>query len=406
MKLRPYQQELAFKCAGKLGEHKICYLAMEVRTGKTLTSLAAAELIGASNVLFLTKKKAIKSIESDYNNFGFEFNLKVINNESMHKVSGDFDLLISDEHHRNAAYPKPNQSTKFIKEHWGRLPMIFLSGTPFPESYSQVFHSYWVSDHSPFSHTNFYKWVKDYVNVKQIRKAGGMLSNDYSDADWEKIRPQIEHTLLTFTQKEAGFTSDVVEHFIPVEMKSSTYRIMRLLKRDKVVQGKGGVILADTDIKLMQKCHQISSGTCKLEGGEGVILDDTKARQIKKIFNGKKIGIFYKFKAEWDCIKQVFGDDVTNNLEEFNETDKSIALQIVSGREGISLKEADCIVYFNIDFSAVSYWQSRDRLTTMDRLVNDVYWVFSTEGIESKVYKAVSAKKDFTLSLFRRDINN
>jgi hypothetical protein len=71
----------------------------------------------------------------------------------------------------------------------------------------------------------------------------------------------------------------------------------------------------------------------------------------------------------------------------------NIALQIVSGREGISLKNADYLVYYNIDFSATSYWQSKDRMTTKDRLNNNVYWIFAKDGIEYDIYKAVTKKK-------------
>ena len=89
-------------------------------------------------------------------------------------------------------------------------------------------------------------------------------------------------------------------------------------------------------------------------------------------------------------------------MEEFNKTDKCIALQIVSGREGISLKKAQALVYYNIDFSATSYWQSRDRMTTKDRLYNDVYWIFSKGGIEKQIYKAVTKKKDYTINHFKK----
>ena len=129
----------------------------------------------------------------------------------------------------------------------------------------------------------------------------------------------------------------------------------------------------------------------------------TKAEFIKKHFKDKKIGIFYKFKEELNAIKEVFGKDICQDLECFNTTDKNIALQIVSGREGISLKEADCLVYYNIDFSATSYWQSRDRMTTKDRLKNNIYWIFSKGGIEKDIYKAVIKKKDYTLKHFKRD---
>ena len=105
------------------------------------------------------------------------------------------------------------------------------------------------------------------------------------------------------------------------------------------------------------------------------------------------------------ALQEVFGDQLTTDLEEFDSTDKNIALQIVSGREGISLRNAHHIVYYNIDFSATSYWQSRDRMTTKDRLYNKIYWVFSQGGIEDKIYAAVNKKKDYTLQHFRNDFN-
>ena len=106
-----------------------------------------------------------------------------------------------------------------------------------------------------------------------------------------------------------------------------------------------------------------------------------------------------------NALKKVFGaENLTTELEEFDNTEKSIALQIVSGREGISLRKAEALVYYNIDFSATSYWQSRDRMTTKDRLDSDVYWIFAEGGIEDKIYKAVSNKKDYTLNHFKRDI--
>jgi len=154
----------------------------------------------------------------------------------------------------------------------------------------------------------------------------------------------------------------------------------------------------------MSKLHQIYSGTIKFESGKSMVLDHTKAEFIRDRFKGQKIGIFYKFKEELTALKDTFGKELlTTELEEFQDTDKSIALQIVSGREGISLRQADALVYYNIDFSATSYWQSRDRMTTKDRLKSDVYWVFSDGGIEDDIYKAVSKKKTYTVNYFKKE---
>jgi archaellin len=104
-------------------------------------------------------------------------------------------------------------------------------------------------------------------------------------------------------------------------------------------------------------------------------------------------------------LKKVYGDRLTTDIDEFNTSDKCIALQIVSGREGINLSNAKYLLYLNIDFSAVSYWQSRDRLTTMERQSNQVFWIFSKGGIESRIYKAVKNKKDYTLKAFKNESN-
>jgi hypothetical protein len=175
------------------------------------------------------------------------------------------------------------------------------------------------------------------------------------------------------------------------------------LKNDLVIQGKEEEVLADTPTKLLTKLHQLYSGTIKFESGNSKVIDYSKAEFIYKKFFGQKIGIFYKFKEEYNALKYIYGDLLTTDLSEFDNSDKCIALQIVSGREGISLKNAEYLVYYNIDFSAVSYWQSRDRLTTMNRLSNDVFWIFSENGIEDKIYKAVLNKKDYTTKIFMND---
>jgi hypothetical protein len=405
MKLRDYQVEISSDAAVILKSKGIVYLSMQVRTGKTITSLETAKKFGAKDVLFLTKKKAISSIESDYISMGYDnhFNLHVINDESMHKINLKFDLVIHDEHHRFGGFPKPGKYTKMFKKMYGRLPHVYLSGTPSPESYSQLYHQFWVSDRSPFKESSFYKWANEYVRVRQVRLSHGTV-NDYSDADQEKVMSVIREYMITYTQEQAGFVSEISEHVLRVKMKDSTIAMCNKLKRDLVLEGKDQVILADTSVKLMQKLHQMYSGTVKFESGDSMVIDTSKAEFIRDRFSNNKIGIFYKFKEEYNALCQVFdAKNLTNDIDEFNETSKNIALQIVSGREGISLRNADYIVFYNIDFSATSYWQARDRMTTMDRKFNDIYWVFSEGGIEDQIYKSVINKKSYTLSHFKKD---
>jgi len=404
MKLRDYQIKISAQAAEVLEHKKIVYLAMEVRTGKTLTALNTAKLFGAKKVLFLTKKKAISSIQWDYDNFGFTFDLTVINDESLHLVTDIYDLIIHDEHHRFGAFPKPNKVAQLFKKRYSKLPMIFLSGTPTPESHSQWFHQFWISDYSPFKqYTNFYKWAVDYVDVKE-KRLGYAVIKDYSQAKEQLIRRMTQHYIITFTQAQAGFTTSVNEMILECEMQPITNLIINKLKKNLVVKNTDGqVILGDTGVKLMGKIHQLSSGTCKFEDGTSKVIDYSKAKFTLEKFKGVKIAIFYVFKEEYNALKSVYGDNLTNDVEEFDNSDKNIALQIVSGREGISLKNAKYLVYYNIAFSATSYWQSRDRLTTMQRQSNEVFWIFSKEGIELDIYKTVLKKKDYTLKIFKEN---
>jgi hypothetical protein len=312
---------------------------------------------------------------------------------------------VHDESHRFGSFPKPSLGAKQFKYRYSSIPLILLSGTPTPESFSQMYHQFWVSYRSPFlGYTNFYRWADDYVKKFQ-RTINGFAVNDYSSGIELKIMSAVAPYMITFTQNQAGFSTEIEEEVLYVDMTEKTKMIVKKLERDLVVEGKDEVILADTPVKLMQKLHQLWSGTVKFESGNSMTIDTTKAEFIKTRWHDKKIGVFYKFKEELNALIQVFGaENLTTDLSVFESTDKNIALQIVSGREGISLKQADCLVYYNIDFSATSYWQSKDRMTTKDRLDNDVYWIFTKGGIENDIYKTVIKKKDYTINHFKKTL--
>lgn len=410
IQLRPYQKEIVDKTCKLLREApRFAYLSMEVRTGKTLTALSALDCAGGvASVLFVTKKKAIGGIQKDYNAMAPSYKCDFINYESLHKVVDVYyDAIVFDEAHGMGAFPKPSlraREARRLVQHCDPY-VIFLSGTPSPESYSQMYHQMWILGYrSPFSEPTFYKWAHSYVKIWE-RMINGFRVHDYSNGIQEKIMEAIKPYMISYTQSEAGFTSKVNENVLMVRMSDTTYKIADKLKRDLLFEGKDDVILADTPVKLMQKLHQIYSGTVILESGKSVVLDKTKAEFIKERFAGKRIAVFYKFQEELKCLLSVFQEDITTDLGKFHAGEcNNFAIQIVTGREGISLKEADFLVYYNIDFSATSYWQSRDRLTTMDRLENNVYWIFAEGGIEEKIYKIVQQKRPYTLQHFKKDL--
>jgi len=287
MELRKYQTRISEDAAHILERKKIVCLFLEVRVGKSLTALQTCHLSNIKKVLFITKIKAFSSIQKDYDSMNYSFNLTIINRESLHKIeSNDFDIVIIDEVHGYSSYPKPSVFAKEIKLRFGDLPMIMLSGTPTPESYSQYYHIFWLSNNSPFKeYSNFYKWANEYVNIK-LRYLGYAQVKDYSDARKKDFWHLIRYYILTFTQAEAGFTTTVNEMVLECEMKPITYLIINKLLKNLVVKSRDGkFILGDTGVKLQQKTHQLFSGTIKFEDGTTRVIDTSKAEFIKvKVF--------------------------------------------------------------------------------------------------------------------------
>ena len=173
IKFRDYQNEIIKDGTSLLKKNKFLYLAMEVRTGKTLTSLGILDKVECKNVLFITKKKAISSIEGDYNMLKPSYNIVVINYESLHNVDNSvrFDAIVCDEAHSMGAFPKPSLRAKQVKDMIlkNKDPyVILLSGTPTPESYGQMYHQVYGIKNNPFSsYKNFYRFCDTYVNVTE-----------------------------------------------------------------------------------------------------------------------------------------------------------------------------------------------------------------------------------------------
>lgn len=406
-KLAPHQLKFSKLVNEVLRKYSICYLAGEVRSQKTGTALNACKLFGANNVLIITKKKAISSIESDYKNFGFTYQLLVINYESLHKLPKEYkpDLIIYDEAHSLGAFPKPSNRTKLCKKLFFNTPCILMSGTPAVESYSQLYHQFYVSAFSPFNkYTNFYKWANVFVDKKQMKLPTHTVT-DYSGAKVQQINTILKSYFVKMTQADAGFESKVTEHIINIPTPSSLKSAAKQLLKDKVLEGNTGFIFGDAPAKLQSKVHQLINGHCIIEKNDlstfTKVFSAYKADYIKERFKGVKIAVMYYYQAELDILKKVFGNNITTELEEFNTTTKNFALQ-QSSTEGMNVSKADAIVYYNLGFSGKNYLQSRDRLTVKGRNNNNVYYICEDFGMTEEILKTVQDKKDFNTKLFNR----
>lgn len=402
--LHPHQRKAAENIEAILRTHKIAYLAGAVRTGKTLTALSVIKSVGYATALIVTKKKAIASIEADRDAMGLTDIVTVTNFEQLPKHAGkSYGLLIVDEAHGVGSYPKPSKRFKDLQS-IHRSAVLLMSGTPSPESYSQLFFQYRLGAYPWGRYKSFYQWAGDYVNIRQKYVGTGQKVNDYSDANKDKIMRDIGPLVVTMSQQDAGFRTEIVEHMHMVMMKPRTYRLAERIMKDGVIGSpRCRAVVADTGAKAASKVQQIYGGAVITERHGAVCFDDSKARYVGEKFSGTKHAILYKFAAEGDMLKKQYGPFWTDSPEVFNAEPSMVYIgQVQASREGVNLSSAEHLVFVGIDFAALSYLQGIARASYIGRTkANNVHWIFAHGGMEPKVYRTVRAKEDFTISHFK-----
>jgi len=441
MQLRDYQLKVLEQAKPIIDRYNLVYLALDTRLGKTFISLFLASEYGV-NVLFITRKKVLKSIEKDYKLSGLNLNLKIVSMDSLHLITQSeimaVDVIIIDEAHNFGMYPKPSLRTLNLRKITEGKKCILLSATPCPESWSQIFHQLWGCNFKDLfitGYKNFYGWAREYVKMidveyvfydnegnKQIvvkrefpkkHVNTGFATNDYSIALMDKIKPKIDPYLISMTQSEAGFAfTEFDEQIINCEMPEGLRGLYDKLLKDQYVKltikGIEYEIIADTSAMLMSKLHQLCGGSVINSNGDVIKLSYYKMNKLDKILEtNKKVAVFYKFIGEYELIQSYAdykGIPITTDWQEFNAMESGIFLsQFLSGREGINLETANCLVFYNIDHAYLSYYQTKNRIQKIDREHRPkLIWLFTKDGLEQRIYKSVCKKKNYTTKMFER----
>ena len=370
-----------------------------------MVALSVVRNMALEKVLVITKKKAIPSIVSDIRKMNLEKVVSVTNFEMLKKVRGSsWNMIIVDEAHSVGAFPKPSQRyLNILKLRYNSI--ILMSGTPSPESFSQLYHQWSLTPFLWSNYQNFYRWASDYVDVKEKRVGTGIVIKDYSDARQSRILKDIEPYTVQMTQKEAGFTQEVEEEVHMVKMSRRTYRLaLRIIKDGVIGRPTRRSVVADSGSKVLSKLRQIYNGHVITERHGAIVFDKSKVKYIRDNFSGR-IAILYCFIAEGKMLREYFGDRATDDPDVFNAVSDSVFIgQVKSCREGVNLSSADHLIFLGIDYSALSYLQGRERASFLGRdRKNKIHYIFAEKGIEPKVYDVVKLKESYTIKHYRND---
>lgn len=394
-----YQVKLANEAYNILREHMLVYLACEERTGKTLAALCCAELCAPSDVLnicIVTKKgdnsKIIKSWNDTLAKFKHRHIYTVTNYHQVKNLTGKYDLFILDEAHNYiSSYPKPSKIWKDLKSRTVRMPIIYISATPHPQGYQQLYHQFALSSWSPFGlYPNFYTWFKDYGKPYKI-KVQGMEANQYDKTKEDKILEKIRHLFISKTRRELGFRQEPKDYKHYIELSSWTKTLYNQLLDDLVYESDEFDIVCDSESRLRTVLHQIEGGTVKIDG-KGLTLPNTeKIDYIKELFgDNENVVIMYNYQQEGVKLREHFKE--------------AIILQATTNAEGVDLYQHEHLIIYSQDFSTGRHTQRRARQANKNRETPiTVHFLLVKKATSEQVYKQVSInKKNFVDSVFKR----
>lgn len=392
---RQYQKDIADQALAMLREYGLVYIAMEERTGKSLTAILVAEDSLASKVLIVTKKKALEGWEFTINNYIHVNSYTVINYESVHKVSGDFDLVILDEPHDFlSSVPKKTKAWSNVRKFTRGKPIIYTSATPCSQGKHQLFHQFKISDFGPYEeYENYYKFYNDYAEkgkndkFKTIYIAGAEEKIDYTAVQGDKIWEECKHLFITKTRKELGFEyepNDVIHY---IELSPAIRNCYNILVKDKAlsftskIDGQDYDIVCDSPSKLRTTLHMLEGGGVKIKDKYIELDSDEKISFIKKKFGDTKdLVIMYSYIVEGIKLRKYF-----KHAE---------VLQGDTYAEGVDLHQYKHLVIYSQSHRVSKHIQRRARQSSKDRKEEiNVHYLLVRRAVSDKVYRDVSLKK-------------
>ena len=382
--MRPYihQEELSDQALEILRENMIVYLAMEERTGKTLTALLVAEKSAAKRVLVITKKKALDGWNDTLAKWSHTKEYVVTNYHQAHKVSGKFDLVLLDEAHNYvSSFPKPSAMWKTIRTLLVGVPIVYMSATPHAQGLQMLFHQFQLSSWSPWlKHKNFYQWFRLYGKPYELEIAGIRI-RQYDRCHEDIILGVVEHLFITKTRAELGFEHEPedIKHYI--ELSEKTKKLYNDLVTDELAPIGDRMLVCDTKSKLRVSLHMLEGGVAKIDEEYLVLDNQEKIDYVLHEFgdNNNNV-IMYNYKAERTKLERHFK--------------KSLLLQATSYAEGVDLSGYANLIIYSQDFSTARHTQRRARQCNMQRKDSiRVHFLLVKGGLSDQVFKTVVTNK-------------
>lgn len=382
----PKQEEKSDLAVEILLKYKLVYLAMEERTGKTLTALLTADKCKTvSRVLVITKLTAKEGWADTLEKCKSFTNLKkvdVVNYHKASKVTAQYDLVILDEAHNYiSGFPKRSAMNKALAKLTLRKPIIYMSATPHAQGLGLLYHQFYLSSWSPFNIYNNYYTFHRYLGIPDEHWIGGVPRETYKKVKDAEVKALCDHLFVYGTRKEMGYTQEPKDIVHYVELAKATKLAYNIMVKDRIIEINGITLELDTVSKLRASLHMLEGGVMKVGDDYHILGNTEKVDYIKSNWGDTKdLVIMHHYKAEYAKLRDHFKE--------------ALILQGTSYAEGIDLHKYKHLVIYSQDWSTARHSQRRARQANQNRVDDiDVHFLLCSKAISEEVYKTVAQNK-------------
>lgn len=232
----------------------------------------------------------------------------------------------------------------------------------------------------------------------------------------EQIYEKISDISISMAAADHLKMPELVSSEWKVTMSDQEREAYEDMKRDLVVQLKGGEVTAANAASLTGKLSQLANGAVYTDAGEVTVLHDRKLDALEDIIearNGKPLLVAYWFRHDLDRIEGRLAEkkvpferiDSDDSIRRWNEGRTLVGLiHPASAGHGLNLqgaKDANCIAWFGIPWSLELYTQTIDRIYRQGQQAETVIVEhIVTEGtIDERILQALKAKNMTQASL-------
>jgi superfamily II DNA or RNA helicase len=443
MKLRAYQKDAVTKALSLMHDGGGFALFMEMRTGKTLTTLKIANTVQPKHLWIICPKAGGAAPEVWWREIGRwmkvysgldDTQIRVDNYEQWvakrkklyaeAKTMRDLMIVCDEAHYIKARGTARSRVVRRL----GRYARwrLALTGTPIAQGPQDAYAIFDFIDPEIFG--KFDNTYEDPQTRKVILVEGFegryLIRGGYNKKDVVGTRNEEEfyakfhkHSYRK-TLREARDKPLMLKYTtIPVELKPTTRTAYEELKQDLITEVNKTKVKVKNVLASLTKLQQITGGSVLVapeeEGGKPTLLDISReklhkltqlVRETQEKHPGKFI-VIARFIHEIDRIaaevrRMGYSVAIVRGGEPYDGKfrEDCIVLQIQSGI-AVDMSQASCIICFSIDFSMINFEQARFRILDFHKPVGHYYFISAKDTIDEDIYLAITRKKSVAATI-------